>query len=130
MRRGALVTLVMLLAFILAGYLVYTRIVQKPLREIVEVVVCKNPTCHHVFEVRVPIGKGGGPYMCPNCKQESAYLAFQCTDPECGAIFPVTPERMESSSSIHCPVCGHQARMLLRIPEDAETLAIKGTAPP
>ena len=121
-------TVAMVLAFILAGYLVYTRIIQKPPQETVEIVVCKNPTCHHVFEVQVPASSGGAPYECPNCKQKSAYLAFQCMDPECGAIFPVTPEQMESGEP-RCPVCNHQADMLLRIPKDADVLAIKGAVP-
>jgi DNA-directed RNA polymerase subunit RPC12/RpoP len=127
--RGTFMTVLMALAFVLAGYLIYTRVIQKPPRETTEIVVCKNPTCHYVFEVRTAASKGGAPYECPNCGQKSAYLAFQCTDPDCGAVFPVTPAQMKSGEPIRCPVCGHQAEVLLHIPEDAERLSIKGAVP-
>jgi DNA-directed RNA polymerase subunit RPC12/RpoP len=129
LTRGTFMSILMALAFILAGYLIYTRIIQKPPRETLEIVVCKNLNCHYLFEVRVPASKGGAPYLCPNCKQKSAYLAFQCTNPECGAIFPVTPQEMKSGASIRCPVCGHQADRPPGIPENAETLCIKGAVP-
>jgi len=124
-KRGTIVTVLTALAFALAGYLVYTRVIRQPPRETVEIVVCNNPTCHYVFEVRVPASRGGAPYECPYCKEKSAYLAFQCKDPDCGAIFPATPEQM-SEGQIVCPVCGQPADVLREIPEDFEALAIKG----
>lgn len=116
----------MVLAFVLAGYLVYTRIIQRPLQEMTEVVVCGDPFCHNVFEVKFLRGKGGGPYECPRCGKRIAYIAFQCTHSECGAIFPVTPHAMSSGDEVLCPVCGEKAGRLLSIPDDAEALSDLG----
>ncbi len=125
-RRGSVVTVFMVLAFVLAGYLVYTRIIQQPPQEVTEVVVCGDPLCHNVFEVTFARGKGGGPYECPRCGKRIAYIAFQCTHPDCGAIFPVTPHSMSSGDQILCPVCREKAERLLSIPEDAEALSDLG----
>jgi ssDNA-binding Zn-finger/Zn-ribbon topoisomerase 1 len=114
-----------ILAFALALFLVYTRIIRQPPRQVSEVVVCAE--CHHVFEVRVAAGKGGAPYECTNpaCRKKSAYLAFQCENPECRAIFPVTPGQMRNGEEIVCPVCGGRAVLLMSVPDNADALAGK-----
>ena len=122
-NRSSVVTVLVLLAFVLAAYLVYTRIIRQPPHEMNEVVVCAH--CQHVFLVKVSARRGGAPYECERCKQKSAYLAFQCRNPECRAIFPVTPEEMARGEEILCPDCGDQAEVLLNIPEDADSLAEK-----
>ena len=124
--RSSIITVLVLLASALALFLVYTRIIRQPPRKVSEVVVCAE--CRHVFEVEVAAGKGGAPYECTNpaCRKKSAFLAFQCRNPECQVIFPVTPEQMKSGDEIVCPVCGDHADVLLSVPEDADALAEKG----
>jgi hypothetical protein len=124
--RSSIITVLVVLAFAVALFLVYTRIIRQPPREVSEVVVCTE--CRHVFEVKVAAGKGGAPYKCTNpaCGKTSAFLAFQCQNPECRVIFPVTPEQMKSGQEIVCPVCGDRVDVLLSVPENADALAAKG----
>ena len=124
--RSSIITVLVLLAFALALFLVYTRIIRQPPHQASEVVVCAE--CHHVFEVTVSARRGGAPYECANpaCGKKTAFLAFQCKNPECRAIFPVTPEQMRSGEEIVCPACGEQADVLLSVPEDADGLAARG----
>jgi hypothetical protein len=124
-ERSTTVVVLMVLAFAAALFLVYTRIIKKPHREVTEVVVCTE--CHHVFEVTAPLSKGGAPYECTNpaCRERSAFLAFQCKNPECRAIFPVRPAQMRRGEKIVCPVCGSQAEVLREVQEDADALAAK-----
>jgi DNA-directed RNA polymerase subunit RPC12/RpoP len=121
MRRwGTIYTLLGLAVLAVSLVFVYARIIRQPPRETTEVVVCT--TCRHVFEVTFSMGRGGGPYVCPKCGNKTAYLAFQCRDPDCRAIFPVMPERMQRGEEIVCPVCGGPAGVLLRVPPDADKL--------
>ena len=76
-----------------------------------------------MFEVEA---SGNAPYECPKCRQKSAYLAFQCVDAECGAIFPVTPAAMSTGEQIKCPICGAQGTRLWAVPSDADARAAKG----
>jgi len=124
-QRSSVITLLMVLAFFLAGYLVYTGLIKRPAQHTIEVVVCTTPDCRHVFEVEA---SGEAPYECPKCGQKSAYLAFQCVDPECGAIFPVRPAMMATGENIVCPICGGQGRQLWSVPRDADAQAAKGAA--
>ena len=121
MRRSG--TVYALLAFGVLAFsfaLVYTRIIRQPGHDTTEVVVCT--TCRNVFEVEFRMGAGGGPYVCPRCKNATAYLAFQCRDRDCRAIFPVMPEQMRDGAQIVCPICGGQASQLLSVPDGAEAL--------
>ena len=127
MNRGWALTILVLGAIAFAGFLVYTRIIQEPPREMVETVVCTNAACHAVFEVNVSHSPDGAPYKCRQCLKKSAYLAFQCQDRKCAAIFAVTPGAMDNGDAIVCPVCGEPGQLLLApIPEDADALAEKG----
>jgi hypothetical protein len=123
MKRGTGFSVLVLIVFALAGYLAYSRLFQQPDRTMSEVVVCTN--CHHVFVVTFPIGKGGAPYICPECGAKSAYLAFQCTDPSCQAIFAVEPEEMGFGETTACPVCGRRGQRLNEVPPRADALAEK-----
>jgi len=123
-QRSSVITVLMVLAFLLAGYLFYTKVIRQPPQHMIEVVVCGHPGCYHVFEVE---SSRDVPYKCPRCETRSAYLAYQCQNPGCRAIFGVTPETMESGEKIVCPVCGAQAEVLRTIPRDADALAKKGS---
>lgn len=121
MTRSTSFTVLVLIIAALAGYLVYTRMVQPEAKTVTEVVVCSE--CGHVFEVSFRVGKGGAPYKCPGCGKKTAELAYQCTDTDCNAIFPVTPEELEAGPAVVCPVCGSRARRLRRAPRNADVLA-------
>lgn len=112
--------LVLLACLVVAGVFVfvYLRLIRPPAQEASEVVVCTS--CRRVFDVHFRMGSGGGPYVCPHCGNQTAYLAYQCRDPECGTIFPVTPEQMRSGKEIVCPVCQGQAGVLLEVPPGAD----------
>lgn len=123
MRRwGTLYAVLGLIVVALIFVLVYTRIIRPPPHETSEVVVCT--ACRHVFEVKFRMGSGGGAYACEKCENETAYLAYQCKDPDCATIFPVMPEQMSRGEQIVCPVCKGPARMLLDVPPGADELVV------
>ena len=121
MTRSTSFTFLVLIIVALAGYLVYTRVLRPDAGTVTEVVTCTE--CGHVFVVSFPVGKGGAPYECRKCGAKSAYLAYQCTDPDCWLIFPVTPEDLEAGPAVACPDCGTRARRLLKVPPNADLLA-------
>ncbi len=121
MTRSTSFKALVLILVALAGYLVYTRVLRPDAGTITEVVVCTE--CGHVFAVSFPVGEGGAPYECPECGAKSAYLAYQCTNPNCRLIFPVTPEDLAAGLAISCPDCDSRARRVLEVPPDADLLA-------
>ncbi|MBN1916726.1 MAG: hypothetical protein JW889_02355 [Verrucomicrobia bacterium] len=129
MGRQLAIAIFVLLAVIGAGVLVYTRIfdTEPPTRD--EVVVCER--CQNVFEVDLRGGTGGAPYVCPECGEKAAYLAYQCVDPDCGTIFPVDTGETAPGEEILCPVCQSEGRRLYHMPSNARDLAhqIKEVAP-
>ncbi len=121
MTRSTSFKALVLILVALAGYLVYTRVLRPDAGTVTEVVMCTE--CGHVFAVSFRVGGGGAPYECPECGAKSAYLAYQCTNPDCWLIFPVTPEDLAAGPAVACPDCGTRAHRLLEVPPNADLLA-------
>ena len=121
MNRQTTIIALTLVAIGVAGFLVYTRIIDQKPPGLHEIVVCER--CQNVFDVELRGNERGAPYKCPECGAVSAYLAFQCENPNCETIFPVRTEAMARGKEIVCPVCGEQGRRLYAIPPDARKLA-------